>query len=284
MSKDILGRKIIDLIEENRMQIRENEEVVEIEIEKIHANPNQPRKKFNQKTLKELSESITSHGVLQPIIVKPTLEGYITVAGERRVRASLIANKKTIPAIIRDYNSIMLAELAILENIQREDLNPIEEAIAYENVLKASNITHAELGNRIGKSRSYVTNIIGLLNLPESVIQEVVNKRITLGHAKVLSKLKNHDRVVDLTNKIIRKGLTVRQLENMIKKSNKSVSKRAETFTLDNEIISFFRDYFDKDVSLSEHKKEIRVRFKNQNHKNKCLEALRGKVEDNHKS
>ncbi len=275
MSKEVLGRKIIDLIEENRMQIRDNEEVKEISIDDIRANPSQPRKTFDLNSLKELADSITTHGVLQPIIVKPVTNGYITVAGERRVRASILANKKTIPAIVRDYNSIMLAELALLENIQRENLNPIEEAIAYENILKNSKITHADLALKIGKSRSYVTNIVGLLVLPDLVINQVAKGSISLGHAKILSKLKNHEYILDLTNRIIRQDLSVRELENIIKDKKRNKSNRASNLPIENfKIIEFFRRNTDVPIKISMSKNEVRLKFKNEKQKETYLSMI----------
>ncbi len=277
MNKDILGRKIIDLIEENRVQIRENEEITEIEISKIRPNPNQPRKTFEIKTLKELAQSIEIHGVIQPIIVKPTTDGYLTVAGERRVRASIIAGKNTIPAIVRDYNSIMLAELAILENLQRENLNPIEEAVAYDNIIKSLNITHLELAKKIGKSRSYVTNIIGILGLPESSITLVANKQLSLGHAKVLSKINDNDYVNTLAQKVVKNDLSVRKLEEIIKK-DKQDHKRKKLLVnegkQDNHIIKYFQSMFGDDVKVIILEKEIRLKFKNKNHKNETLLIL----------
>lgn len=278
MNKDILGRKIIDLIEENRVQIRENEEITEIEISKIRPNPNQPRKTFEVKALKELAQSIEVHGVIQPIIVKPTTDGYLTVAGERRVRASVIAGRNTIPAIVRDYNSIMLAELAILENLQRENLNPIEEAVAYDNIIKSLNITHLELAKKIGKSRSYVTNIIGILGLPESSITLVANKQLSLGHAKVLSKINDDYYVNTLAQKVVESDLSVRKLEEIIKK-DKQERKRKKLVVNeqknDDQIIKYFQSKYGDEVKVMVLEKEIRLKFKNKNHKNETLLKLK---------
>lgn len=220
-----LGRSISDLLEENKTSVTVNEEVVDIDISKILPNPEQPRTHFNKGALEELAESIKNHGVIQPIILKPAGNfQYTLVAGERRVKASIIAGLKSVPAIIRDYNSILLSELAILENIQREDLTPIEEAIALQNALVKLKLTHEQLGKKIGKSRSYVTNSIGLLNLPSAIINDVNTGKLSMGHARVLSKIKNQELCFDLYNRIIKEDLTVRELELIVREINKKTT------------------------------------------------------------
>ena len=248
-SKELLGRKILDLIEENKIQIKENEEVIEIDLDLIKPNPNQPRVNFESSALKSLAASIKEHGVLQPILLKPSPDGFTIVAGERRVRASKLAGKMTVPAIIRDYNSKYLTELAILENLQREDLSPIEEAVAYERAIKNLSLTQAELGKKIGKSRSYITNMLGLLNLPLLVIEEVNKGSISMGHARVLSKIDDANVVLDLANKIIKDGLSVRKIEEISRKrkykeKNKKVLKVTEQ---EKRLKSKFNKYLDYD-------------------------------------
>ncbi|MCK5761578.1 MAG: ParB/RepB/Spo0J family partition protein [Candidatus Izimaplasma sp.] len=221
MSETRLGRKFSDLMAENKIDYKENEEVLEVEIHLIKPNPDQPRTYFDKKKLAELANSIKEHGIFQPIILKPSSKGYTLVAGERRVKAARMAGLYKIPAIIRDYNSKYLSELAILENLQREDLTPIEEAIAFQKAIFNLKYTHEELGRKIGKSRVYVTNIIGLLNLPASVINDVNLGNITMGHARSLSKLKDHNLVIDLRDRIIRENLTVRDIERIIRNLSK---------------------------------------------------------------
>lgn len=216
-SKLELGRSIADLMEENVMDIKENEEVLEIDLDVIKPNPNQPRTVFDEKSLSELANSIKEHGVFQPVILKPAGTGFILVAGERRVKAAKMVGLKTIPSIVRDYNSIYLMELAILENLQREDLTPIEEAIAFQKALHDLKLTHEELGKKIGKSRVYVTNIIGLLNLPTTVIDSVNRGVISMGHARALSKMRNQKLCVSLHDKILTESLTVRETESIIR-------------------------------------------------------------------
>lgn len=216
-----LGRSIGDLIEENSMEWNENEEVLEIPLGQIHPNPDQPRTIFKEDSLNELAESIKEHGVFQPIIVKPRGNEYTLVAGERRVKAAKLAGLNTISAIVRDYNSIYLSELAILENLQREDLTPIEEAIAFQKAIQNLKLTHEELGKKIGKSRAYVTNIIGLLNLPKIVLDDVNLGKISMGHARALSKLKDERTCLSLHKRILLENLTVRDIEGIIRNLSK---------------------------------------------------------------
>jgi len=213
MSETKLGRNIEDLLKENAVEFNENEEVIELRVDNIFVNPNQPRKYFNEETIKELAESIKEHGLLQPIIVKETNDGYMLVAGERRLRAKKLLGEATISSIVREYNEKFLTEIAILENIQREDLTPIEEAIAYKTIIKEFKITHDNLAERIGKSRSYITNMIGLLKLPEKILEAVSKGQISMGHARVLSKIDDETSLWELFYKIIDQHLTVRDLE-----------------------------------------------------------------------
>ena len=191
------------------------DEIVELNIADIRSNPYQPRKSFDEQALNELAESIKEHGLVQPIIVKKSIKGYEIVAGERRTKASKIAGKTTIPAIIRDFNDTQMMEIALIENIQRENLNPIEEANAYEKILTAENITQEELAKKFGKSRSYITNILGILRLPENVKNYVIEGKLSLGHARTLSKLENPEQINRIAEKIMSEGLNVRETEKI---------------------------------------------------------------------
>ncbi len=206
---------------ENKIDFKENEEIMEIEIHLIKPNPDQPRMVFNEEKLIELANSIKEHGIFQPVILKPSGKEYTLVAGERRVKAAKMAGLYKIPSIIRDYNSIYLAELSILENLQREDLTPMEEAIAFQKAIFNLKYTHEELGRKIGKSRVYVTNIIGLLNLPASVINDVNLGIVSMGHARALSKLKDPNVCIKLRDRIINENLTVRDIEGIIRNLGK---------------------------------------------------------------
>ncbi len=195
-------------------------DIKEIPIKEIRSNPYQPRKTFNKESLNELANSIKEYGIVQPIIVKKSIKGYELIAGERRTKASLIAGLETIPAIIKDLTDQEMMEIALVENIEREDLNPIDEAKAYENIIKISNMTQEEFATKFGKSRSYVTNMLGLLKLPEATKKLVEEKRITMGHARALSKISDEEMINNLADKIITESLSVRELERMISEEN----------------------------------------------------------------
>ena len=190
-------------------------EIVEIKISEIRSNPYQPRKIFDQEALQELASSIKEHGIVQPIIVKKSIKGYELVAGERRTKAAKIAGLETVPAIIKDFDDEQMMEIALIENIQRENLNPIEEAMAYDSILRSSNITQDELAKKFGKSRSYITNSLGLLRLPDSTKKYVEDNKLSMSHARALSKLDDSEQINRLADKIVTEGLNVRAIENI---------------------------------------------------------------------
>ena len=190
-------------------------DIVEIPIKDIRSNPHQPREYFDEEALRELSDSIKDHGIIEPIIVKKSIKGYDLVAGERRTKAASIAGLETIPAIIRDFTDQQMMEIALIENIQREDLSPIEEAQAYKNYIDATGLTQEEVANKFGKSRSYITNLLGLLSLPKYVQKEVINGTISMSHARVLSKIDDVDMILNLAQKVIDEGISVRELETL---------------------------------------------------------------------
>lgn len=204
-----------DNFEKGLVEEAKPNEIVEISLDEIRSNPYQPRKIFDEEALNELAESIKEHGIVQPIIVKKSIKGYELVAGERRTKASRIAGLKAIPAIIKNFNDQEMMEIALIENIQRENLNPIEEAMAYDNILKSSNMTQDELAKKFGKSRSYITNILGLLKLPETTKKYVEENKLTMSHARALSKLEDEEQIDRLADKIITEGLNVRTIENI---------------------------------------------------------------------
>lgn len=195
------------------------EDIVEVKISELRSNPYQPRQTFDQEKLVELANSIKEYGVIEPIIVTKSIKGYEIVAGERRTKACELIGKETIPAIIKDFTDGEMMEIALLENIQRENLTAIEEAEAYANLIKTLNITQEELANKIGKSRTYVTNMLGLLRLPESVKNDILHGLISMGHAKVLSKLENSELVLKLAERIKKENLSVRDLESITSSS-----------------------------------------------------------------
>ncbi|MDF2699123.1 MAG: Chromosome plasmid partitioning protein ParB Stage 0 sporulation protein [Haloplasmataceae bacterium] len=205
-----------------------NEEIIDIELKELMANPFQPRKVFNDEKLDELAQSIEKHGVFQPIIVKKNKSGpgYYIVAGERRFRACKKIGLTKIPAIIREIEDQTMAEIALLENLQRENLTIIEEAMAYQMLIEKYNFTQQEVAERVGKSRAHITNALRLLNLPKEVQNLINENKIEFGHAKVLAGLSDNDQIVDLALKISNENLTVRALEQMIKDTQEKEQKQ----------------------------------------------------------
>ena len=202
-----------DNFEKGLVEEAKPNEIVEIKISEIRSNPYQPRKIFDEEALNELASSIKEHGIVQPIIVKKSIKGYELVAGERRTKAAKIAGLETVPAIVKDFDDEQMMEIALIENIQRENLNPIDEAMAYDSILKSSNITQDELAKKFGKSRSYITNSLGLLRLPDDTKKYVEDNKLSMSHARALSKLDDTEQINRLANKIVNENLNVRAIE-----------------------------------------------------------------------
>lgn len=215
--EELFNNEILDYstVEEKIVDSTPKDEIVNVPLNELRSNPYQPRKVFNQEALEELASSIKEHGVFQPIIVKKSIKGYEIIAGERRVKASQMAGLTEIPAIVRDFNDTQMMEIALLENLQREDLTAIEEAQAYKKLKETLDLTQEELAKRLGKSRSHITNMLGLLNLPENIQEDINSKKISMGHARVLSKLDSEEQQNELEDIIINKGISVRELENL---------------------------------------------------------------------
>lgn len=198
-----------------------NEMVKEIPLEEIRPNPYQPRKTFDEEALNELADSIRQSGVFQPIIVRESMiKGYEIIAGERRFRASKLAGKATVPAIIRAFDEERMMEVAVLENLQREDLTSLEEAEAYDMLMKKLKLTQEEVAKRLGKSRPYIANYLRLLGLPESVKKMLQSDEISMGQARTLLGLKDKRMIIKIANKVVRDNLTVRQLEQLVNQLN----------------------------------------------------------------
>ena len=206
----------IDELERNIIESSNKEDVKLLNLSELRSNPYQPRKVFDDAKLEELATSIKEYGVIEPIIVKRSIKGYEIVAGERRTLAARKAGLEKIPAIIRDFTDEEMLEIAILENIQRENLNIIEEAEAYKKMLETLHLTHDELSKKIGKSRSYLTNILGLLQLPSKIQKLILDDKLSMGHARILSKLSDVEKVFDLTQRVVDENLSVRELENIV--------------------------------------------------------------------
>lgn len=197
-----------------------NDKVVELPLSEIDVNVNQPRKNFSEQALKELAESIKVHGVIQPIIVVKKGERYMIIAGERRFRASKLVGNSTIPSIIKDYSESEIAEVSLLENLQREDLNPMECARAMKKLMEDFGWTQEKVADRLGKSRPVVANTIRLLNLEPEVVQMIEQGKISAGHARSLVAVTNKKAQVKLAKQVCEKKLTVRDLEKAVKQAN----------------------------------------------------------------
>ncbi len=206
-----------DSFESNIVESTPNSDIQELPVEEIRPNPYQPRRSFDEEALNELAESIKNYGVFQPIIVKKSIKGYDLVAGERRLRASKIAGMTTIPAIIKEFSDEEMREIALLENLQRENLTAIELAWAYQGIIDSLHISQDELATKIGKSRSHVTNTLGLLRLPNNVQDMVLHNEITMGHARALSKFEDSNQIEEYATKVVEDKLTVRDIENISK-------------------------------------------------------------------
>ncbi|WP_302608961.1 ParB/RepB/Spo0J family partition protein [uncultured Dubosiella sp.] len=200
----------IDTVVQDQMQIPVNE---------IRPNPYQPRKVFDDAALQELKVSIEQHGVFTPILVKKSIAGYDLITGERRLRATKLAGLSTIPAIIVQFDDQEMMEIALLENIQREDLNVIEEAKAYEQLIHKLDYTQEQLAKRVGKSREHITNLLRLLRLPEDVQQLAIDKQLSMGHLRALLSLKNEEDMRRIAKMAIDQGLSVRKVEQLVKES-----------------------------------------------------------------
>ena len=215
--EELFNNEILDYnrVEEKIINETTKEEIIKVKLKDLRANPYQPRKTFDKVALEELASSIKEHGVFQPIIVKKSIKGYEIIAGERRVKASLLAGLEEIPAIVKDFNDTEMMEIALLENLQRENLTAIEEAQAYKKLQETLALTQEELSKRLGKSRSHITNMLGILTLPKEIQDQVNEKLISMGHARVLSKLDDEKQQKELALKVINEGLSVRNLEEL---------------------------------------------------------------------
>jgi ParB family chromosome partitioning protein len=231
---ELFGSNVDDLIEEIASGDRDKNI---LPISEIRPNPYQPRKNFDQDKLKELAESIREHGVFQPIIVRKAIDGYELIAGERRLRASKLAGKEDIPAIVVEFSDQEMMEISLLENIQREDLNAVEEAAAYSQLIEKIGYTQEELAKHIGKSRTHITNMLRLLRLPDDIKEKVRSGKLSYGQARTLLSAKNEEEMIALAKRTIREGLSVRELEKLTSKKTEGrkrpEEKKKDPFTAD---------------------------------------------------
>ena len=275
--EELFNNEVIDynVVEEKIVNETPKESITMVKLDELRANPYQPRKNFDEVALQELSDSIKEHGVFQPIIVKKSIKGYEIIAGERRVKASRMAGLTEIPAIIKDFNDTQMMEIALLENLQREDLTAIEEANAYSKLQTTLELTQEELAKRLGKSRSHITNMLGLLKLPKAVQDDISLGKITMGHARVLSKLEDLDQIKNLEEKVIKEGISVRELENLTKDKGivkHNPQKRKDT---NNEYLYLQRELSEKlGTKVTIKKNKVEIYFVNDNDLNRLLEYM----------
>lgn len=264
--------KVLDDIQNGDMEV-ERQEQSKISVDEIRPNPYQPRKVFNDEALKELSSSIKQHGVFTPILVKKSIQGFDLIAGERRLRASKLAGLKDIPAIIVDFDDQEMMEIALLENIQREDLNVIEEAKAYEKLIQRLGYTQEQLAHRVGKSREHITNLLRLLKLPEDVQEYVVSKQLSMGHVRALLGLKTEANMRKVAKQAIDQGLSVRKVEQIVKDTNnkKTIEKPKEDIYV-KAAKEKLQEFFQTSVSIS--KNAISIHYENKEDLNRVLELL----------
>ena len=269
-----------DQVEKDIVNEAKKDEIVMLNLDELMSNPYQPRKIFDDDALKELSLSIKEHGVFQPIIVRKSVKGYNIIAGERRVKASRLAGLTQIPAIIRDFTDDEMMQVALLENLQRENLSAIEEAKAYKSIIESLRLTQDELAKKLGKSRSHITNMLGLLRLPLSVQDMVLYDKISMGHARILSKLENKDQIEELANRIANENLSVRDLEKITSESSFSritpIKKTVKTKEY-KYVEDAIKEKLGTKVSISENK--IKISFATKEDLNRILEILNIEVE-----
>ncbi|AOV06361.1 ParB/RepB/Spo0J family partition protein [Sporosarcina ureilytica] len=256
------------------------ETVEQLHVKSIKPNPYQPRKVFDEVAIEELSDSIKEHGILQPIIVRKTGTSYEIVAGERRFRAAKLVGLDEIPAIVRRLTDEETMELAILENLQREDLTPIEEAEAYNTLMDNLKITQEQLAFRLGKSRSHIANHIRLLALPEKIRQLITDGKLSMGHGRTLLGLRKKEQIPLVAERVLKEGLNVRQLERLVQHLNEEVPRetrkkeKKDLFLQEHE--SSLRDYFGTNVNIkkSKNKGKIEIEFFSEEDLERILELL----------
>ena len=280
-----LGRGLSALIPDINGEI-DKKDITTIELKNIYPNQDQPRRVFDEEKIKILSESIKNYGVLQPIVLKPDEKGkYMIIAGERRYRASKLARKVDIPAVIKDIPMKDIMEIALIENLQREELNPIEEALAYKSLIKNYSVTQEEISEAVGKSRPHITNTLRLLNLPKQITDMIDRGQITAGHGKAILRLSDENLQIELANKVIAEELSVRATETLAKKISeeniKEVPKKVkekDVFIVDVE--ERLRNIFGTKVNISKGKKKgkIEIEYYNEDDLNNIVSML---LEDN---
>ncbi|THF73503.1 ParB/RepB/Spo0J family partition protein [Cohnella fermenti] len=264
------------------LSVKEDDKVVEIPLNQLRANPYQPRKTFDEEAIKELAESIREHGVIQPIVVRTALRGFEIIAGERRFRASQLLGNPTIPAVVRTYNDQQVMEIALIENVQREDLNAIEVAIAYQAIMDQFSLTQEELSLKVGKSRSHIANFLRLLSLPEEIKDYVSRGTLSMGHARALAGIKDEGKKRQLAKLCVSSGWSVRELEDAVqqpetkgKEKPKTKAKKRDPYI--EEVEHSLREKFQTTVKIKPNKDKghIELAYYSQGDLERLLELLK---------
>ncbi|MBB3110910.1 ParB family chromosome partitioning protein [Paenibacillus phyllosphaerae] len=275
-----LGRGLDALIPS--LSVSEEDKVVEVSLGDLRPNPYQPRKTFDDDAIRELAESIKQHGVIQPIIVRTVLKGYEIIAGERRFRASQLCGNSSIPAVVRNFSDQQVMEIALIENLQREDLNAIELALAYQALMDKFDLTQEELSLKVGKSRSHIANFLRLLSLPEEIKDNVSRGTLSMGHARALVGVKEDSRKKELAEIAIRNEWSVRDLEEAIQKldqqtplKTKPAAKKRDPYI--EQVEDTLRDQFKTTVKIKQQKDKGRIEllYYNKQDLERLLEMLR---------
>lgn len=262
------------------------ESITDVSLKEIRPNPYQPRKIFTQEAIEELKQSIIEHGILQPIIVRKSIKGYDIVVGERRFRAAKEAGLEKVPVVIRELTEQQMMELAVLENLQREDLTPIEEAAAYQLLMEKLSLTQEQLAKRLGKSRPHIANLVRLLTLPPKIQQLISDGRISMGHGRALLGLRKKEKLPLIAEKTMKEGLNVRQLEQLIQQLNENVPRETKKPKLEKNVFikereSFLRERFGTTVNIKESKNKgkIEIEFFSKDDLERILELLNNNQE-----
>ncbi|MEG0077370.1 ParB/RepB/Spo0J family partition protein [Anaerorhabdus sp.] len=281
----IFGEDMMEAIEDIQQgKVDAGGKTNEIAISEIRPNPYQPRKIFDEAALNDLADSIREHGVFTPILIRKSLQGYEIIAGERRWRASKIAKKDRIPAIIMDFTDAQMMEISILENVQREDLNPLEEASAYQHLAERLNYTQEVLAQRVGKSRVYVTNIMRLLKLPQPIQKMVTEKKLSIGHVRPLVTIEDEELAIEIAEKTYKEGLSVRTVEAMTKEiadGNDKKKTKVKPLKEKDPNLVYVENLMELKLQtlVSLDKNEIRIKYTSDDDLNRILELL-GLIEE----
>ena len=270
---------VLEDIQQGKSEVHEDSKF-EVDVKDVKPNPYQPRKHFDDDKIQELADSIKLHGVFTPILVKKAVKGYELITGERRLRASKLAGLKRIQAILMDFDDQQMMQIALLENIQREDLNAIEEAQGYEKLIKKLGYKQEELAHRIGKSREHVANMLRLLKLPASVQQHVVNNELSMGHVRALLSLKDPKLMEEVAQKAIQLHLSVRAVETLVKNMNEPKPepvKKERDVNLD-QVEKRLQSRFGTKVKIDE--KQIVIKYHGNDDLNRVLEMIGGLDEE----